>query len=91
MYCNYPLTEIVSVVCCYMLQEPDGVHAKLLSIKCNIILGLFFEIIIKAFSSFFISWLKEKKISLKEVKEEAKKLKAFLICKKAQFVKIVKS
>ena len=73
-----------------MLQEPDGV-AKLLSIQCNNILGLFFEIIIKAFSSsLFISWLKEKKISLKEVKEEAKKLKAFLICKKAQFVKIFK-
>ena len=31
---------------------------------------------------FFISWLKEKKISLKEVKEEAKKLKAILIFKK---------
>ena len=43
----------------------------------------YFGIIIKAFySSFFISWLKEKKISLKEVKEEAKTLKAFLICKK---------
>ena len=65
-----------------MLQEPDGV-AKLLSIQCNIILGLFFGIIIKAFYySFFISWLKEKKISLKEVKEEAKKLKALFIFKK---------
>ena len=31
---------------------------------------------------FFISWLKEKKISLKGVKEEAKKSKALLICKK---------
>ena len=66
----------------YMLQESDGV-AKLLSIQCNIILGLFFGIIIKAFSSsFFISWIKEKKISLREVKDEAKKLKAFLIFKK---------
>ena len=67
-----------------MLQEPDGVHAKLLSIHCNIILGFFWGIIVKAFYySFFISWLKEKKISLKlKVKEEAKKLKAILIFKK---------
>ena len=51
----------------------------------------FLGLLLKHFLLFFISWLKEKKISLKEVKEEAKKLKAFLICKKAQFVKIVKS
>ena len=49
MYCNYPLTVTVRVLCYYMLQEPDGVAlcyymlqepdrvAKLLSIQCNIL------------------------------------------------------
>ena len=43
----------------------------------------FLRLLLKHFLLFFfISWLKEKKISLKEVKEEAKKLKALLIFKK---------
>ena len=42
----------------YVVQESDGVHAKLLSIQCNIILGLFFGIIIKPFySSLFFFYL----------------------------------
>ena len=34
MYCNYPLTETVRVLCYYMLQESDGV-AKLLGSFSN--------------------------------------------------------
>ena len=59
-----------------MQQEPDHVE-KLLSIQCNFLLGL------KHSFFFVVFWLKEEKVSLKEAKEEATKLKALLNFKKS--------
>ena len=76
MYSNYPLTVTVTVLL-YVIMQQDLDHvANLLSIQCNFLLGL------KHLFFFVVFWLKEKKFSLKEVKEEANKLKALLKFKK---------